>query len=145
MSESLSFSVYKLWQKRKLHINTDFSVTGCMLCVIPHISKDAKYHSYSYHRKQVNNIINTLFSRSSEEEIAVTLDLFWTEYTVFDNMIGFFDADEKLQVFVVCWTCCATTSPSSPFLGPGATLANAREQARLGSGSILGLGEPSIL
>ena len=24
----------------------------------------------------------------------VTLDLFWTEYTSFDNMIGSFDADE---------------------------------------------------
>ena len=88
MSESLSFSVYKLWQKRKSHINTDFSVTGCMLCVISHISKDAKDHSYSDHRKKVNNVINTLFSGASEEEIAVTLDLFWTEYTEFDNMIG---------------------------------------------------------
>ena len=27
MSESLSFSVYKLWQKIQLHINTDFAVT----------------------------------------------------------------------------------------------------------------------
>ena len=47
MLESLSFSVCKLWQKRQLHINTDFSVTGWMLCVIPHIRKDAKYHSDS--------------------------------------------------------------------------------------------------
>ena len=34
------------------------------------------------------------FSGASEEEMAVTLDLFWTEYTAFDNMIGSFDADE---------------------------------------------------
>ena len=26
--------------------------------------------------------------------MAVTLDLFWTDYTAFDNMIGSFDADE---------------------------------------------------
>ena len=26
--------------------------------------------------------------------MAVTLDLFWTNYTAFDNMIGSFDADE---------------------------------------------------
>ena len=76
MLESLSLSVRKLWQKRHLLINTAFTVTGWMLCVIPHIRKDEKYHSDSDHRKQVNNVINTLFSGSSEEKMAVTLDLF---------------------------------------------------------------------
>ena len=47
-----------------------------MLCVIPHIRKDAKDHSESDHWKQVNNVINTLFSGASEEEMNVTLDLF---------------------------------------------------------------------
>ena len=87
MSNILSFSVCKLYQKRQLHINTDFSVTGWMLCVIPHIRKDAKDHSDSGHRKQVNNVINTLFSGGSEDEMAVTLDLLWTEYTEFDNKL----------------------------------------------------------
>ena len=59
--ESLSYSVCKLWQKRQLHINTDFEVTGWMLCVIPHIHRDEKYHSDINHRQQVNNVINTLF------------------------------------------------------------------------------------
>ena len=76
MLESLSSSVCKLWQKRQLHINTDFSVTGCILCVIPHIRKDAKDHSDSDHTKQVNNVISTLFSGSYEEEMDVTVDLF---------------------------------------------------------------------
>ena len=49
--EFLSFSVCKLWQKRKLHINTDFSVTGWIICVIPHICKDAIDHSDINHRK----------------------------------------------------------------------------------------------
>ena len=78
MLEILSLSVCKLWQKRQLHINTDFSVTGWMLCVIPHIRKYAKDHSDRNHRKQVNNVIKTLFSGSSEEEMNVTLDVFWT-------------------------------------------------------------------
>ena len=65
--EILSLSVYKIWQKRQLHINTDFTVTGWMLCAIPHIRKDAKDHSDSDHRKQVNNVIKTLFYEASEE------------------------------------------------------------------------------
>ena len=37
MLESLSSTVCNLWQKIQLHINTDFAVTGWMLCVITHI------------------------------------------------------------------------------------------------------------
>ena len=67
MLESLSSTVCNLFQKRQLHINTDFVVTGCMLCVIPHIIKDSKYHSDRNHRKKVNNVIKTSFSGASEE------------------------------------------------------------------------------
>ena len=64
-----------------------------MICVIPHIRKDSKSHSDSDHRKQVNNVIKNIFSGSSEEEMAVTQDIFWTKYTDFDNKIGSFDSD----------------------------------------------------
>ena len=47
-----------------------------MLCVIPHLRKYAKDNSDSDHRKQVNNVIKTLFYGESEEEMAVTLDVF---------------------------------------------------------------------
>ena len=42
MLEILSCLVCNFWEKRKLHINTDFSVTGWMLCVINHICKYEK-------------------------------------------------------------------------------------------------------
>ena len=64
-----------------------------MICVIPSILKDAKYHSDRNHRKHVNNVIKTLFCGSSEEDMNVTLDLFWTEYTAFNNKVGSYDAD----------------------------------------------------
>ena len=82
MSERLSSTVCKLWQKRQLHINTDFAVTGLLLCVIPNIRIDTKDHSDRNHRKQVNNVIKRLYSGSSEEEMNVTLDMFWTECIV---------------------------------------------------------------
>ena len=44
--------------------------------------------------KQVNNVIKTLFHGVPEDKIAVTQDIFWTEYTEFDNNIGSFDTDE---------------------------------------------------
>ena len=65
-----------------------------MLCVILHIHKDAKYHSDSENSKQVNNVINTLFSGASEEEMNVTLDFFWNEYTTFENKVVSYDANE---------------------------------------------------
>ena len=72
-----------------------------MLRVIPHIHKYAKYHSESDHRKQVNNVIKTLFSGASEEEMAVTQDLFWTEYTDFDNKILILMIQRV--VIQICW------------------------------------------
>ena len=77
----------------QLHIKTDFSVTGWMLCVITHIHKYAKYHSNSYHRKQVNNVIKKRFHGVSVDKMDITQDLFWTEYTDFDNKNGSFDGD----------------------------------------------------
>ena len=44
--------------------------------------------------KQVNNVIKTLFHGVPEDKIAVTQDIFWTEYTEFDNNIGSFYVDE---------------------------------------------------
>ena len=65
--EILSFSVCKLWQNIKLHSNTYFAVTGWMLFVIPHIRKDENDNSDSDHKKQVKNIIKTLFFGASED------------------------------------------------------------------------------
>ena len=48
----------------------------------------------SDNRKQVKMFIKKLFSGVSEEEIAVTQYIFWTEYADFDSKIGSFDADE---------------------------------------------------
>ena len=64
-----------------MHTNTDFAVTGWILCVIPHIRKDAKYHLDSDHWKQVNNVIKTIFHGVPEDEMAATQDMFWTDYT----------------------------------------------------------------
>ena len=93
---SLSSLVCTLWQKRQININTDFSVTRWMLCVIPHIRKDAKYQSDSDHRKEVNNVIRTLFHELSEDEMAVTQDIFCTKYTDFYNNNGLFDGDRYI-------------------------------------------------
>ena len=56
-----------------------------------YIRKDAKHHTDSEHRKQVNNVIKTIFCELYVEEMAVTQYLFLTEYTLFDNNNGSFD------------------------------------------------------
>ena len=68
MLEILIPSVCSLWQKSQLRTNTDFAVTGWMLCVITHIGKYAKYHSDINHGKQANNVIKTLFCGLSLEK-----------------------------------------------------------------------------
>ena len=72
MLVSLISLVCNLFQKRKIHINTDFAVIEWMLCVIPHICKDEKDNSDRDHRKQVNNVIKTLFRGLSGDLMADT-------------------------------------------------------------------------
>ena len=91
MLVSLSYLLCTSWQKRQIHINANFEVTGWMLCVIPHICKDAKDHSDSNNSKQVNNAIIPLFRGLHEDEMDFIRDIFWTEYTEFYNNNGSFD------------------------------------------------------
>ena len=66
-----------------------------MLCVINHIRKDAKDHSDIDNK--VNNEIKTLFHALSVDKMAVSQDLFRTEYTDFDDNNGSFDGDEVIR------------------------------------------------
>ena len=65
-----------------------------MLFVILHINKNEKDRSDSYHGKQVNNVITTLFCGLSMDKVAVTQYLFFTDNTGFDNKNGSFYGDE---------------------------------------------------
>ena len=69
-----------------------------MSFVIPHIRKDSKYHSDSDHMKKVNNVIKKLFRELSVDKMAVAQDLFWTNYTLFDNKNFTFDGDEFIWI-----------------------------------------------
>ena len=89
----LNYLVCSLWQKIQSHINTDFTVTGWMLCDIPHIIKYENYHSDSDIRKQFINVFKKLFHGLSLDKMTVTQDIFWTEYTEFDNKNVSLDGD----------------------------------------------------
>ena len=65
-----------------------------MSCVITHICKDEKYHLYSDHRKQANNIIKMLFHGLSQDEMNFNKGLFCSDYTHFDNKNGSFDGEK---------------------------------------------------
>ena len=59
-------------------------MTGWMLYVIPHIREDIFKNAQNRHHIQVNNVIKSLFSGSTEKELHVALDMFWSEYTNFN-------------------------------------------------------------
>ena len=68
-SENICFVVSSLWNKREVHINTDYAVTGWMLYVINHIRENVLKNAQNKHHTQVNNVIKTLFSGSTEKEL----------------------------------------------------------------------------
>ena len=79
MLKILSSYLCSLYKERQLHINTDFVVTGWVLCVIPPILKDLKDHSDSDHRKQVNKVIKKLSHVLSLDKMSVTQGMFWAD------------------------------------------------------------------
>ena len=60
-SEILSSLISKLWGERDIHTNTDYSVTGWMVCVITHIYEDVFYISNGNNSNQVKNVTKTPF------------------------------------------------------------------------------------
>ena len=73
--EILSYSVCNYQEKKELNINSDFTVTGWMLCVIPYIIKYASDHSDSDNRKHINNVIKILFHGLYDDDLHFTLEL----------------------------------------------------------------------
>ena len=65
-----------------------------MLCVIPHIREDVFKNEQNKHHIQVNNVIKSLFSGSTEKELHESLDMFWSEYTNFNQNNDPFDGNE---------------------------------------------------
>ena len=69
-----------MWNQGEKNLSTDYAVTGCMLCVIPHIREDVFKNVQNKHHIQVNNVIKSLFAESTEKELHKTIDKFWSKY-----------------------------------------------------------------
>ena len=76
-SENICFVISILKNEKEKHSISDYYVTCCMLCVIPHIRSDAFKNSQNKHHIQVNNFIKNVFAGSNEKELHGTLDTFW--------------------------------------------------------------------
>ena len=93
-SENICFVISNFRNKREEHINTNYAVTGRMLCVIPHIREDVFKNAQNKHHIQVNNVIKTLFAVSTEKELHESLDTFWSEYNSFNHKNDPFDSND---------------------------------------------------
>ena len=83
-----------MWNEREKDINTDYAVTGWMLCVINNIREDVFKNAQNNHHTQVNNVIKPLFYESTEKELHETLKKFWSEYNSFNNKNDLFDGNK---------------------------------------------------
>ena len=75
-SDNICFIISNLSNERDKHINTNYDVNVCMLCLINHIRKDVFENAENNHHTQVNTIIESLFAGSTEKELHETLDAF---------------------------------------------------------------------
>ena len=66
-SENIYFVISNLCNEREKHINTYYAVTGCILCVIPQIRQYVFKNAQINHHIQVNTVIMSIFSGSTEK------------------------------------------------------------------------------
>ena len=76
------------------HINTDYAVTGWMIFLIPHIREDVFKNVQNKHHIQLNNVIKTLYTGSTEKELYGALGTFWSKYTNSNQNIDPFGINE---------------------------------------------------
>ena len=58
-SENICFVISSLCNEKEKHTNTDYALTGWMLCVITHIREFVFKNAQNKHYIQVNNFINS--------------------------------------------------------------------------------------
>ena len=92
-SDNICFVMSNLWNQIEIYINTDYAVTGWMLCVITHIREDVFKNAQNKHHIQVNTVIKSLFAGSTEKELHEALDKFWVKYTKFNHNNDPFDSN----------------------------------------------------
>ena len=68
ISDNLCMVVSRLWNEIEKHINTDYTVTGWILCLIHHIREDVFKNPNGKHNIQVNIVIKTLHAGWYEKE-----------------------------------------------------------------------------
>ena len=93
-SDNICFVISNLWNQWEKYINTDYFVTGWMSYVITHIREYALKNAQNNHHIQVNTVIKSLFSGSTEKELNETLDTFWSKYKNFNHKSDPFDSKE---------------------------------------------------
>ena len=69
-------------------------MTGWMLCVITHIREDVFKNAQNKHHIQVNTVVKSLLSGSTEKELHETLNTFWSEYKKFNHYNDTFDSNK---------------------------------------------------
>ena len=85
--------------EREKHINTDYAVTGWMLCIVHQIMEYFFKNAQNNHHIQVDNVIKSLFPVSTENQLHDTLDTFWSEYKNFN------DKNDPFEINEFIWNC----------------------------------------
>ena len=60
-SENICFVISYFWNKREKYINTNYAMTGWILCAIPLIRENGFKIPNRNHMNKVNNVIKTFF------------------------------------------------------------------------------------
>ena len=87
-STDLGTLILLSWNKRRLKLASDFAIAAWMLCPIDEIMNHVKENRCGEHNLAMDRVIKVMFYDLDPALLAVTVDIFWTEFEAFHGRRG---------------------------------------------------------
>ncbi len=87
-STDLGTLILLSWNKRRLKLASDFAIAAWMLCPIDEIMNHVKENRCGEHNAAMDRVIKVMFYDLDPALLAMTIDIFWTEFEAFHGRRG---------------------------------------------------------
>ena len=99
--KEIGSEIVNIWNKRKEKVESDYSIMGWALCVLPDVQKDVDNRlnsSLGVLRKKMENVIVRYFKSDVDKDTGEMIDIFWNEFKEFKNRTGPFSQESIWNV-----------------------------------------------
>jgi hypothetical protein len=91
----LGRNIVTLWNRRKVNMVSDFGIAGWLLAPLQEVMEDVRANRTASDNEAMDRMLKKLYYNSTEDELGVIMDKFWTEWDEFNQKNGRFGDGRK--------------------------------------------------